>query len=545
MKYCSLILLFFLTSCGKSYVDSIWTGGKIYSVDSSFNIYTGMAVKNGKILALGSTESISSMYKSKNSYSLNGKYVYPGFIDAHCHFIGYGLSQKQINLKGTNSWQECLKELQKFAKEKNIQPGEWITGRGWDQTVWNIKEWPDNEELSRIFPDIPVFIRRVDGHAGIANKLAIKLANISSLTRIEGGQIMIKNGQLTGLMTDNAMDLIIAGIPAANESQITEALQVAASNCYAVGLTGVVDCGISYDQAEIIQKVQESGNLKMKIYAMLSDEPANFTAILQKGKINTPSLKVRSFKVYGDGALGSRGACLLKDYTDMQGHRGFMLSSKEHFDSVASFLYNNDLQMCTHAIGDSSNRTILGIYARYLRGPNDRRWRIEHAQVIDPQDFGAFRRFNIIPSVQPTHATSDMYWAEQRLGPERIHSAYAYRSLLYQNNWLPLGTDFPVEDISPFKTFASAVFRQDEKDWPPEGFEPENAINRTQALRGMTFWAAKSTFEENDKGSLEPGKAADFIIVDTDIMQATHQQILKATVWETVINGEIVYSIRR
>ncbi|HEY1870106.1 MAG TPA: amidohydrolase family protein, partial [Chitinophagaceae bacterium] len=290
--------------------------------------------------------------------------------------------------------------------------------------------------------------------------------------------------------------------------------------------------------------LQKTGDLKMKVYAMLSDAKDNYDFAFQHGKINNDRLHVCAFKVYADGALGSRGACLLQPYSDKPGWSGFLLSSQQHFDSVAKIIYDHDWQMCTHAIGDSGNRTMLKIYAKYLKGKNDRRWRIEHAQVINENDFKFFGDNNIIPSVQPTHATSDMYWAADRLGPERIKGAYAYKQLLDENGWIPLGTDFPVEDISPLKTFYAAVVRKDAKGWPANGFQMENALTREEALRGMTIWAAKANFEENEKGSLEKGKVADFIILDNDLMKEAPEKLLQVKVLKTFVNGEKVYEVK-
>jgi predicted amidohydrolase YtcJ len=281
--------------------------------------------------------------------------------------------------------------------------------------------------------------------------------------------------------------------------------------------------------------------LKMRLYVMLSDSPQNYDFLFRNGKIKTDYLNVRSFKVYADGALGSRGAALLQPYSDKPGWSGFLLSSKQHFDSVARIISEHGFQMCTHAIGDSGNRMILNVYAKYLKGKNDLRWRVEHAQVINENDFNLFGQYSIIPSVQPTHATSDMYWAEDRLGPQRIKGAYAYRQLLEQNDWLPLGTDFPVEDISPIKTFYAAVFRKDAKGFPDNGFQTDNGLTREQALKGMTIWAARSNFEELEKGSLEKGKFADFVILDKDLMKADPKEILSTMVLRTYVGGQRVY----
>jgi predicted amidohydrolase YtcJ len=283
----------------------------------------------------------------------------------------------------------------------------------------------------------------------------------------------------------------------------------------------------------------------MKIFALLSDSADYYDRWIKKGPYKTDRLHVGGFKLYADGALGSRGACLLDHYADKKDWKGFLLSDQQHFQKIAEKLSNTQFQMCTHAIGDSGNRVILNIYANYLKGTNDKRWRIEHAQVVNENDFLFFKKYNIIPSVQPTHATSDMYWAGSRLGSERIVNAYAYKKLLQQNGWMPLGTDFPVEYISPFKTFYAAVTRQDGNGYPKNGFQIENALTREQTLRGMTIWAAKAAFEENEKGSLEAGKAADFIILDTDLMGCKPGAILKTKVISSYVNGEEVYSERK
>jgi predicted amidohydrolase YtcJ len=330
-------------------------------------------------------------------------------------------------------------------------------------------------------------------------------------------------------------------IPQISDSLAKKYFNDAQNTCFALGLTGVHDCGISEHMVDLIDAEQKAGNLKMKIYAMLTDSAQYYDRWIKKGVYKTGMLTVGGFKLYGDGALGSRGACLLADYADKPGWKGFLLSEPQHFREVAARLINTKFQMCTHAIGDSGNREILKIYGEVLKGKNDKRWRIEHAQVVNEKDFELFGKYDIIPSVQPTHATSDMYWAEKRLGAERIKNAYAYERLLRQNGWMPLGTDFPVEEISPFKTFYAAVVRQDGKGFPASGFQMENALSREETLRGMTIWAAKAAFEERSKGSLENGKAADFIIVNTDLMKCDPAEILKAVVNQTYINGKPVY----
>ncbi|HTE27001.1 amidohydrolase [Flavitalea sp.] len=536
----ALFITLLFSSCkNKTEADLIVKNAMIYTVDSAFTIVQAMAIKDGKIIATGTNESILTDFDSRTIDDLDGKSVYPGFIDAHAHFMGYGLSLNTVNLVETTSWQDVLDRVSKFAQ--NNKEG-WLIGRGWDQNDWQLKQFPTNESLDSLFPDRPVLLTRIDGHAAIANKAALNLAGVQNGMRISGGDIVSINGKLSGLLVDNAVDLVSSKIPAPGAQQIKTALLGAQQNCFAFGLTTVDDCGISATDTQILDSLHKTGDLKMKVYAMLSDDKRNFDYLFAKGKIKTDRLNVRSFKVYADGALGSRGASLLADYTDRPGWKGFLLSNPAHFDSVAAILSQKGFQMCTHAIGDSGNRTILNTYAKYLEPENDLRWRIEHAQVVNPADFEIFGRYNIIPSVQPTHATSDMYWAEERLGPQRVKGAYAFKDLLKQNGWIPLGTDFPVEDISTFKTFYAAVVRKDAKGWPAEGYQVENALTREEALRGMTIWAAKSNFEENEKGSLEKNKSADFIILDQDLMNAAPGDLLKLKVLKTYINGEKVYS---
>ena len=412
-----------------------------------------MVIKDGKILAVGKKAALEKSYEVKERLDAKGKFIYPGFIDAHAHFVGYGMSFQHVDLTGTNSWEEVLAKVKTFASHNKDG---WITGRGWDQNDWTVKEFPSNDQLTALFPDRPVILERVDGHAAIANKKALDIAGIKAGDKISGGEIEVQQPnpgdaalpKLTGILIDNAVEIIGAKIPAATADQFKKALLAAEKNCFAVGLTTIDDCGLNYKDVENIEALQATGILKMRLYVILSDDKKNYAYLEKRGIIKTARLNVRSFKVYGDGALGSRGACLLEPYADKPGHRGFLLSKPEHFDSVANWISQRGFQMCTHAIGDSGNRTMLRIYSKYLKGKNDLRWRIEHAQVINQHDFDLFGASSIVPSVQPTHATSDMYWAGKRLGSDRVKGAYAYKQLLQQNGWMPLGTDFPVEDIS-------------------------------------------------------------------------------------------------
>jgi predicted amidohydrolase YtcJ len=538
----SIPILISLISCSqKAKVDLLVYNATIYTVDPAFSTAEAIAVKNGKIVETGKTLDLQNKYEANEKLDARGKFIYPGFIDAHAHFLGYGNSLQRVDLVGTESWEEVVDRSKKFASEN---PEGWLLGRGWDQNDWTVKNFPTNDLLNQLFPDRPVLLTRIDGHAAIANQKALELAAVKPGAGILGGEIDVKNGKLTGMLIDNAIGLVSSKIPSQTDGQLKDALLKAQANCFATGLTTIDDCGASNRFVESVKRLQESGELKMRLYVMLSDGIANYEWAKKNGKVKTDRLNVRSFKVYADGALGSRGACLLEPYSDKPGYSGFLLSSQQHFDSVANVIYGLGYQMCTHAIGDSGNRTMLNIYGKYLKGKNDLRWRIEHSQVVNKNDFNLFGQYSIVPSVQPTHGTSDMYWAGDRLGPERVKGAYAFKQLLDQNGWEPLGTDFPVEDISPFKTFYAAVVRKDAKGWPAKGYQMENALSREETIRGMTIWAAKSNFEENEKGSLEKGKFADFIILDADLMKEPPEKLLQVKVLKTFLNGEKVYELK-
>lgn len=526
----------------KEKVDLILHNAVIYTVDSAFTRHEAMAIKNGKIVEVNSTEIILKKYHSEKEINNEGKTVLPGLIDAHCHFTGYATDMWKCNLTGTHSFDEVIQKIKTYAETAQQ---EWLYGRGWDQNDWVKKEFPNKEELDKLFPNRPVFLKRIDGHAALVNQKALDLANVNEKTKVIGGSVELKNGKPTGILIDNAMDLVDKIIPLPSDSMAILYYQKAEQTCFSYGLTQVHDCGISEHTVELLKQAIQSNKLKMKIYALLSDDSSYYETWINKGVYTFKNLTVGGFKVYADGALGSRGACLLHPYSDKKNWSGFMLTSKSNVEKIAEKLFNSNMQLCTHAIGDSANRQTLGIYGKYLKGKNNRRWRIEHAQVVNEKDFGLFEKFSIIPSVQPTHATSDMYWAGDRLGEDRITNAYAYKKLLRTNGVLPLGTDFPVEDISPFKTFYAAVARKDAKGYPEHGFQIDNALSREEALRGMTIWAAYACFEESKKGSLEKGKVADFIVLDKDIMNCESDKIIHTKVISNYINGEPVFENKK
>jgi predicted amidohydrolase YtcJ len=543
-----LLLINIIGSCGSvssdhkpTHVDLIIYNAKIYTLDSSFSIVESMAIKDREILATGTDSFIKQTYASDKQEDLHGKAIFPGFIDAHSHFIGYGEGLvSRADLVGTISFDEVISRLEVF--EQNFS-AKWLIGRGWDQNDWENKQFPDKEKLDELWPNKPVYLTRIDGHAAIVNTKALELAGVTAETKIEGGEIILNDrGEPTGVLVDNAMDLVRVFIPKIEEGLKRKAILQAEKDCFAKGLTSVCDAGLEYDEIQLLDEMHKSNQLKMRVYAMLTPTKENLEKLLPKGPYKTDRLNVRSIKLYADGALGSRGACLIHEYHDKPNWKGMMLSHQAYYDSLCSLAYRYGFQVNTHAIGDSANRVMLETYARYLKEKNDKRWRIEHAQVLHPDDFNMFGKFSIIPSVQPTHATSDMYWADERLGEERIKSAYAYEELRKQNGWIPLGTDFPIEKIDPLLTFYAAVARQDLKQYPADGFQMENALSREDALKGITIWAAKAGFEEQEKGSLEVGKYADFIVLDQDIMEVANDAIPQTKVLMTFVDGVLVYS---
>lgn len=544
MKHsCLAALAFILFACKhKEPADLLVRNAVIYTVDTGFRVMQAMAITNGKVVATGTDKELMERFVAKEELDAQKGVIVPGFNDAHAHFLGYASSLRTVDLTGAASWDEALGRVRDFAAKN---PQGWIIGRGWDQNDWPNKTYPDKSALDRMFPDRPVFLERIDGHAALVNQAAIKLAGITPASTDGGGSVETRNGAMTGILIDNAMSGVSKVIPDDDTATVIASLIRAEQNCLAAGITSITDCGMSIADMRMLEKLLTAKRLNLKLNVMLSDSEENIDWILKYGPYEKGNLLVRSVKFYGDGALGSRGACLKHDYADKAGWKGFMRKDSAYFAAMAGLLAGSDIQMCTHAIGDSANRVILQIYANVLKGRNDRRWRIEHAQVVDSIDRRWFADYSIVPSVQPTHATSDMYWAEARLGEKRVKNAYAFKDLLNLTGWLPLGTDFPVERIEPLRTFYAAVARKDTAGFPAGGFQMENALSRTEALKGMTLWPAKGSFEEEKKGSLGPGKDADFVILSQDIMKVTDDKILSTRILATFINGKPRYQAPR
>jgi predicted amidohydrolase YtcJ len=535
-----LFILLMMISCTvREQADLILTGGKIYPVDEIFGLYEAMAIKDGKILDVGDGEKIKNRYKADQVIDLAGRFVYPGFIDPHSHFIGYAMNLQRANLWMSGSMEQIVERLKIHRQQL---PSDWLLGRGWDQNLFEIRKMPDNALLNQNFPDIPVYIVRVDGHAAVVNDKALELAGITSGTRVDGGEVVVRDGKPTGLLIDRAMYLVSSIIPQPELPEIVSLLKQAQADMFEVGLTSVCDAGLVKTQVLLLDSLYKAGELDIRVYAMLNPSNENFEYFLPKGPYQTDRLTVSSVKLFADGALGSRGALLKEPYTDAPGTKGILVDDMALMEKACSLALAHGFQVNTHCIGDSAVSLVLDMYGRYLPAGNDLRWRIEHAQVVDPLEFDKFGMYNIVPSIQAIHAVSDMGWAEDRVGPHRIKGAYAYRDLLNQTGWLPNGSDFPVEHINPLYSYHAAFTRQENNGEPAGGWYPGQNLTREEALKGMTIWAAKANFEEHTRGSLEPGKFADFVILDEDLMNVDPMVIYNISVVETWLNGKKVYS---
>jgi predicted amidohydrolase YtcJ len=515
-----LVLLFLSCEEPKEKVDLIVINANIYTVDQEFSRANAFAIRDSRFLAIDTDSVLLSTYDANLVLDVEGKTIVPGLIDAHCHFYELGLTEQFVDLNGTRSFQEVLERLISYTDQNQTKI---LRGRGWDQNDWEVKEFPNRNKLDSLYPDMPVVLERVDGHAYLVNGKMLEMAGIDAKTEVSGGEIIKEEGEPTGLLVDGPMGKVNAAMPQPDLQTRIRALKDAERICFNNGLTTVNDAGLPWEIIGLIDSLQRAGELSIRVYAMISGNSENMN-YLKRGPIKTDRLNVRSVKVYADGALGSRGAALKKEYSDLDTHFGAMVTPVADIEAMAMSIKDSEFQMNTHAIGDSANAVVLRAYQKALEGTKDRRWKIEHAQVISADDFGSFES-GIIPSIQPTHATSDMYWAEDRLGPERVKGAYAFKTLLDRAGMVALGTDFPVEKVSPFYTFYAAVARKDLNQYPEGGYQPREALSREEALKGMTIWAAYSNFEEKEKGSIEVGKWADFVVLNKDLMTIPEDEL--------------------
>ena len=530
-----LIILSILNFSCNNEVDLIIVNSEIYTANENNQIAKSIAVKDGKIIEV-SSENLVSKYEANEILDANGKTILPGFIDSHCHFYNLGLDQQVVDLRGTTSFEEIIERL--IASDLNNQ-SDVILGRGWDQNDWDNKQFPVNTELNKVFKNKLVVLERIDGHAYIVNDNALELAGIDQNTLVRGGLVLLKDNKPTGVLIDAPMSMVDKVLPEKSTREKVNALKQAQEISFSYGLTTVSDAGLSTEIINVIDSLHKSDELKIKIYAMVSVSKKNIQRLKKTGIIKTPKLNVRSFKVYGDGALGSRGAALKKPYCDDPHNYGFLRTDIKDLKYYANEIAGMGFQMNTHAIGDSTVSVLLKEYQKVLNDIEDPRWRIEHSQVVDLNEFELYND-KILPSVQPTHATSDMYWAYDRLG-KRIDGAYAFKDLLSQSKRIALGTDFPVEKVNPFHTFYSSIERKDLNGYPENGFQIENALTREETLKGMTIWGAYFNFEEDEKGTIEKGKSADFIIIDQNIMKIEADKIPYTKVLKTFVDGELVF----
>ena len=533
--------------------DLVVTDARIYTVDNARPIVSAFAVRGGKIVFTGSdAEARALAGPGTTVIDLHDATVIPGITDAHAHLLGLGTTLQRVNLAGSSSYEEVVARVTAYAR--SVRPGQWILGRGWDQNRWPVKEFPTHDALTRAFPNNPVVLERIDGHALLANARAILLARVMPSTRDPAGGRIIRtaSGAPTGVFIDNAQSLITRAIPSPSREETRNAIVAAIAESNRWGLTGVHDPGESAETISIFEELARAGNYNLRNYVMLSDpgEPGSAAAqrnpYIQRGPqsaLYDGHLWIRSIKLYADGALGSRGAALLAPYSDEATNSGLLVSRPEHIRAWADWALRHGFQINVHAIGDRGNRIVLDAFESALTAfpTADHRFRIEHAQVISPQDIPRFARLGVIPSMQATHQTSDMPWAEARLGPERIRGAYAWRSLLNTGVVIPNGTDFPVEEVNPLLTFHAAVTRQDPANSPAGGWYPEQKMTREEALQSMTIWPAYAGFQEAMLGSLTPGKYADFVVLDKDIMRVPDTEILSARVISTWVGGKRVY----
>lgn len=535
--------------------DLVLVNGKVYTVDTAHPLASALAVRGGRILFVGSDAEARALgRRSATVVDLGGKTVFPGFIDAHAHLLGLGNLLRRVNLVGSSSYDEVIARVKAFSKD--VKPGEWILGRGWDQTRWPGREFPTHDALSRAFPNNPVVLDRIDGHAILANAKAMELARVTAATTDPaGGRIMrLASGAPSGVFVDNAEDLIERAIPASTRADTRKAILAAIAEANRWGLTGIHDAGASAETIGIYEELAKAGNYNLRNYVMLSDPgaaalPGRGNPYFRRGPqsaLYDGHLWIRAIKLYADGALGSRGAALLAPYTDEPANSGLLVSTPDHIKTIAAASLRSGFQVNIHAIGDRGNRIALDAieWALGLVPRANHRFRIEHAQVVSPEDIPRFAKLGVIPSMQPTHQTSDMGWAEARVGPQRIRGAYAWRSLLNTGVIIPSGTDFPVEEVNPLLTFHAAVTRQDPNNLPRGGWYPDQKMTREEALQSMTIWPAYAGFQESVLGSLTPGKYADFVVLDRDIMRIPDTEILGTRVVSTWIGGKRVYEAK-
>jgi predicted amidohydrolase YtcJ len=524
-------------------------------------VYDAIAIKKGRIVEVGAERQILNKYRADEIIDAQGKEMYPGFTDAHGHMLMYAKQLLGVDLNGVRSEQELIHRCEQYkARHPNLT---FLVGQGWDQTLWAAQQMPTNKELNRLFPNIPVCLYRIDGHATLVNDFLLKKSRaLDQLKYLKGGEIVFEKNEMegnyvtprnsflprnsdshqngsktifltrepTGLLIDNAMNLVQPYLPNYSKSAYIKALLQVQEELLQYGITGVHEAGIDFEHIAWFRQMIAQKQLKLNVYAMLMDTPANRKFAQQNGRYRYKNLSIRSFKCFADGALGSRGALLKAPYHDHPESHGLLLTDVQHMRNLAQFCLANGYQMNTHSIGDSANALVLNIYRHIYEQKPDHRFRIEHAQVLDPKDFQLFANYAVFPSVQPTHAVSDADWAAQRLGKTRMKGAYAYKTLLGQFGMLALGTDFPVEKTNPFATIQAAFNRS-----------ADQALSLEEIIRGMTIYAAFAAFQERQLGTLEKGKDATFAIFEYPVDGQAGQ--VQNYAWRTFIKGKCVFKL--
>jgi predicted amidohydrolase YtcJ len=527
--------------------DLIVTSRHIYTADSLHPTVEAFAIRDGRIVFAGAQREAASLRgPATRLVDLGDATVLPGLTDAHAHLLELGIALGTVDLTGARTYADVIRRVAERAKR--TAKGAWITGRGWDQNLWPVKQFPTAAALDSAVPGNPVVLERIDGHAVLANSLAMTAAGVTRATPDPAGGRVLRSesGVPAGVFVDNAMGLILSAMPGRSDADVRAALLAAVAECNRWGLVGVHDMGVGRRVIDQIESLGRDGKLNLREYVMVGDDAADLAHYFERGPQSAlyhGHVWIRGIKLYADGALGSRGAALLAPYADDPGNTGLLVSTPAHLESVTEAALRHQFQVSTHAIGDRGNRNALDAYAAALAAvpTKDARLRVEHAQILSPDDIPRFAKLGVIPSMQSSHQTSDMRWAEDRLGPVRIKGAYAWRSLLATGVVIPNGTDFPVEQVNPLITFHSAVTRQDSTGWPRGGWYPDQKMTRQEALNSMTIWPAYAGFQEDVTGSISPGKYADFTVLDQDIMTVPDADILRTRVLATYLAGKSVY----
>jgi len=538
--------------CGPRPADLVLRGGKIVTVDKDFSFQEAVAVRKDKIIFVGSNEDVEPfIFPNTTVIELDGKLVLPGLIDAHAHLHSLGEELTSLNVTGTTSFQQIIDKVAK--KVRTIKPGEWIIGGRWDHNDWEDKTFPVHDALSEVSPNNPVYLTRIDGNSGFANKKALEIAGITRDTPDPFGGVIVRkdNGEPTGVLINRAMNGVIEKIPPDSEEQYQQKFLKAVNSCLRVGLTGIHEAGVGPSAIKMYKELINKGQLNIRLYAMLGEEKdlpldIDLEAYFKKHRIEEYGnymLSVRSIKLFFDGALGSRGAAFFNPYEDDPGNSGLLRITPDYIYEISRAALKADMGVNTHCIGIRGNRLCLDAYEKALNEnpKEDHRFRIEHAQIVRAEDVKKFVSLGIIPSMQPTHCTSDMYFVEDRIGEKRAEGAYAWRWFIDAGLLIPCGSDFPVESNNPMLGIYAAITRQDIKGWPEKGWFPEQRMTIEEAIKGFTIWAAYSAFQEDVLGSIEKGKYADFTVLDRDILEIEPKEILTTRAVFTIIAGKIRY----